>query len=85
MAFEQKDGSGALFRNEERESEQQPHYRGSITVGGVEYYLSAWIKESKKGTKYMSLSAQPKGDRPQAPRRRDPEPVDSDLDDRIPF
>lgn len=60
MAFEQKDGSGALFKNEDKDTEQHPDYRGSIKIHGQEYWLSAWIKEAKSGKKYMSLSAQPK-------------------------
>ena len=60
MSYEQKDGSGALFKNNDKESEQHPDYKGSIMVGRTEYWLSAWLKQSKKGVKYMSLSAQPK-------------------------
>jgi hypothetical protein len=51
---------GALFRNEDKGEERHPDYRGSINVGGTEYWLSAWIRTSKKGTKYMSLSIKPK-------------------------
>lgn len=51
--------SGALFKNE-KEKESQPDYRGQINVNGTEFWLSAWIKSSKAGTKYMSLSVQPK-------------------------
>ena len=63
MAYEQKDGQGSLFKNDKKDTEQQPDYRGSITIGGREYWLSAWIKSSKAGQKYMSLSAQPKEQR----------------------
>lgn len=52
--------SGALFRNDEKESDKHPDYRGSINVGGTEYWLSAWLKTSKKGAKFMSLSVTPK-------------------------
>jgi len=51
---------GALFRNDRRESERHPEYTGSINVEGKEFYLSAWVKESKAGRKYFSLSVQPK-------------------------
>lgn len=60
MAYEQREGQGSLFRNDKKDTEQQPDYRGSILIGGVEHWLSAWIKTSKAGAKYMSLSAQPK-------------------------
>ena len=47
---------GALFKNDKKESDRHPDYRGSINVGGTEYWLSAWMKTSAKGTRYMSLS-----------------------------
>ena len=47
---------GALFKNDKKESDRHPDYRGSINVGGTEYWLSAWMKTSTKGTRYMSLS-----------------------------
>lgn len=54
--YEQKDNSGALFKNDKKESEKQPDYRGECVVNGKELAVSAWIKTSAKGTKYMSLS-----------------------------
>jgi hypothetical protein len=56
---------GMLARNDKQGNESRPDYRGSINVAGVEYWLSAWIKEGREGTKlegqkYMSLSVQPK-------------------------
>ena len=51
---------GVLFKNNRKEADNHPDYTGNINVGGVDYWLSAWIKTSAKGTKYMSLSVQPK-------------------------
>jgi hypothetical protein len=60
---------GMLTRNDKQGNEARPDYRGSINVAGVEYWLSAWIKEGREGTKlagqkYMSLSVQPKDAQP---------------------
>lgn len=53
--------SGALFRNDKQGNDNWPDYRGQAEVGGVQYWVSAWINESKKdGTKFMSLKFQPK-------------------------
>ena len=55
--FQQKDGSGALFKPKQpKKSDKSPDYTGSITVGGKKHSLAAWIKKSKKGDTYMSLS-----------------------------
>jgi hypothetical protein len=59
--------SGLLAKNDKQGNENRPDYRGSINVDGRDYWLSAWIKTGRDGTKlsgqkYMSLSVQPKGD-----------------------
>ena len=51
---------GALFKNDDKQSENYPDYKGMINIDGVEYWLSSWIKTSKQGNKFMSLSVQPK-------------------------
>jgi hypothetical protein len=51
---------GALFKNDRKEKETHPDYKGSLNVGGVDYWLSSWISKSKAGATYMSLSIQPK-------------------------
>ena len=57
--------SGMLSRNEKKEKETHPDFKGSINVDGREYWLSAWVKEGKpggkmEGRKYFSLSVSPK-------------------------
>ena len=51
---------GVLFRNDKKETEKHPDFTGSIDVGGVDHYLSGWIKESKQGKKFFSLSVKAK-------------------------
>jgi len=64
MAYEQRDNSGVLFKNQRKDSDKHPDYTGNINVGGTEFWLSAWIKDGAKG-KFMSLSIKPKDDQPQ--------------------
>jgi uncharacterized protein (DUF736 family) len=65
---------GVLFKNDRKEQDNHPDYKGSINVDGVEFWLSAWIKQGDKG-KFMSLSIKPKEQRQQQePPRRPPPP-----------
>jgi uncharacterized protein (DUF736 family) len=58
--YETKDFTGALFRNDKKETDSHPDYRGSATINGVEYWVSSWVNTSAKGQKYMSLKYSPK-------------------------
>jgi hypothetical protein len=55
----QYDNSGILFRCDTKDSERSRDYRGELTIGGREYWLSGWVKEGKKG-KFLGLSVKPK-------------------------
>jgi hypothetical protein len=75
-----KDNSGVLFKNDKKDNERAPEYKGNIMVDGQEYWLSAWIKEGKTG-KFMGLAVSPRDAQPPATR-----PAPSNLkDDDIPF
>jgi len=51
---------GSLFKNDRKDDAKFPDYKGSINVDGIDYWLSAWIKVSKDGNKFMSLSVKNK-------------------------
>jgi len=55
MAFQHKENSGSLFKNEKKVSDTHPDLTGEIMVGGKLHFLSAWRKEGKKGP-YYSVS-----------------------------
>lgn len=63
MAEYNNTNRGALYRNRKKESEKHPDYNGQINVNGVDYWLSAWLKESKTGEKFFSMSVRPKEER----------------------
>jgi hypothetical protein len=52
---QQKDNSGVLFRNGKKIKPLQPDYTGNVTVQGIDYRLSAWLKQGSK-QKYFSLA-----------------------------
>ena len=60
MSYEQKDNSGSLFKNDKKETDSHPVYKGSALIGGVDHWMDAWINTSKSGDKYMSLKFKPK-------------------------
>lgn len=89
MAYEQRDNSGTLFKNEKKEKDSHPNMTGKAMIGGVLYYVSAWTKEGNKG-KFQSLSFKPvTGEVSAPPQDSQPSartaPNFSDLDDDIPF
>lgn len=82
MSYEQKPNTGALFKNDKRESDTHPNAKGSALIDGVEYWISAWTNEAKSGGKYQSLKFSRKDEN----RAPNPGPQDEDgFDDPIPF
>ena len=52
---------GAMFPNQyKQEGSKQPDFRGVLNVDGKEYDLSCWVKMSKKGKEFYSISVKPK-------------------------
>jgi uncharacterized protein (DUF736 family) len=56
--MENKNNSGAIFKNSKKTNEKQPDYQGTVNVNGKEMQVSLWIKEAKNGNKYFSASFQ---------------------------
>jgi uncharacterized protein (DUF736 family) len=85
MAYDNTN-SGALFKNDDKSNERHPDYKGSLNVGGVDYWLSSWLKTSKAGAKYMSLSVTPKNaNNTRAPVQSKSAPADDFGDSEVPF
>lgn len=92
--------SGALFPNDRKTKASHPDYKGSMTdASGQEFWISAWVKQGKKGD-FLSLAFEKKEDRPvdgprilgqpkgpDMPRRSPSNPPrnPAPLDDDLPF
>jgi hypothetical protein len=77
MAFEQRDNSGSLFKNERKDKDSHPDYTGNGMIDGKGFWFSAWIKKDRNGKSFMSMSFKPKEDQPpqrQAPRQQARQP-----------
>lgn len=77
--------SGVLFKNDKDGNEKRPDYKGSAEIEGVQYWVSAWIRDGAKG-KFMSMKYEAKekqqSQQSQTPK---PAPVDDFDDSSIPF
>ena len=91
MGYEQKDYTGSLFKNTDKQSDKHPDYSGSCLIDGTEYWMSAWLKESESGRRWMSFSFKPKEQKAKDTRthaemkRGAPPPKRQADDDDIPF
>ena len=82
MPYELREGSGSLFKNRKKEKDSHPDERGDCMIGGVVYEVSAWVKKTKNGDEFRSLSIKPKREKP---ANAAPEPKAPINDDDVPF
>lgn len=65
-----RDNSGTLGANKRKEKDTHPSHTGTCMVDGVEYWISAWIKEGDSG-RFFSLAfkkKEPRGASSTAPK-----------------
>ena len=72
---------GALFRNDDKDpnDDRDRDYNGTLDVEGTEYWLSGWVRTSKNGKKYLSLSVKPKQDKPPASKKSRAEDFEDEI------
>jgi hypothetical protein len=86
MAYEMKELSGSLFKNQKKEKDTHPNATGSALIDGVEYWVSAWTKEDKNGNKWQSLAFKPKDEaKPEQKQERKSGGTFSEMASDIPF
>lgn len=63
-----KTNRGTLRKNDKKQEDWHPDYRGDVNVEGTDYWLDATLKQWPDGTRYMSLKIRRKEPRSDAPR-----------------
>jgi hypothetical protein len=92
---------GAIWKNDNRERDTQPHFKGNLDVDGVEYYVNAWKREegahpnapalkfsiTKKSDVQNKAMNQAQNTMQQPPQQMapPPPPEGGPFDDNIPF
>jgi uncharacterized protein (DUF736 family) len=54
--METRNNTGAIFKNDNKKSENHPDYKGKVNVNGKDMEVALWLKTSAKGVKFMSAS-----------------------------
>lgn len=57
---------GGIWKNDNRQSDNHPHFTGHLNIDGKEYWLSGWKKgdDASERAPLVSLSVRPKDDHP---------------------
>lgn len=87
MAYELRDMSGSLFRNDRKNNDKSPDYQGTVMINGVEMYINAWLKEGNNG-RFFSLAFKPKEQaqtQSRQPERQTKASFNNGFDEDIPF
>jgi len=84
---------GSIWKNDKKTTDNHPDFTGSLNVGGIEFWVSAWKRKEGAAAKApaLSFSIKPKDEQPQqkaAPKRdsiSSGHSIKNDMDDEIPF
>jgi hypothetical protein len=85
MSAKRTDFVGSLSRNKRKEKSTHPTHKGSCTIDGIQYWISAYVNTSNEsGEKYFKLYFEAKEQREGTPEPAAPAEVLEDSPD-IPF
>lgn len=48
----------ALFTNDKRGNEKRPDFRGTLSIDGIEYKMSGWLRTTKDGKNLQYIAGQ---------------------------
>lgn len=77
---------GALFKNDEKQDgDTSADYKGSATIGGIDYFMDAWINTAQSGRKYLSVKFKAKQKQGGSEQRQQGRRARRDDDEAPPF
>jgi len=85
MPQQQKDNTGVLFPNHNKETEKHPNLKGAALIGGVEYWMDAWVNLDRSQNKYISVKFKIKGQGKSKTQQKLDDEKKQNPDDDIPF
>lgn len=89
MAYEQRELSGSVFVNDDKQKETHPDFKGSALIDGKAYWVSGWKKKTGAGKTWLSLAFKAKdGAQSEVPNPKEKPgsvSVSPPIDDDLPF
>lgn len=76
---------GAIWKNDDKQSEKHPDFKGSINIEGVEYWVSGWKRRAGASPKSPALSLSVQAKEEQAKPAKAAQTAAIDFDDDMPF
>ena len=78
---------GAIWKNDRKEQETHPDFKGSLNVEGKDYWVSAWKKKegANPQSPALSFSIQLKEEKAKPANASNTAEAQDDFDDDIPF
>ena len=74
---------GSIWKNDDKQNDKHPDFKGSLVVEGVEYWVSAWKRKEGANPKAPALTFKIK---PKDEAKQSAKPAGDGMDgDRIPF
>jgi hypothetical protein len=90
MAYEKRDMTGSMFKNDRKEQDTHADWRGEIRIEGKDYWVSSWENVTRDGKPWLKLTAKAKDGTAERPEQKEAEFKAAakkvfNLDDEVPF
>lgn len=84
------DNRGAIWKNDNKATDKHPDFKGKATIGGVDYYVSAWKRGPDDNPKAPALrfsvtAVSDVAEKGMQQARQAAQPTADDFEDDLPF